>query len=575
MDRDRMVRDGQAMGGGVGRSRSGDGRQVVDGKAETRLQVGGGMRAHFEEVVLLVLGLLAIGSWVILTRWYSLLENRSNTHFAFEKIPGHFDSPIIRNTALLFLQISLIYFVGYLLIKSARSITIPIKLGMALLVVGPAIANILIYPVGALDVFNYMIELKLAFHYDQNPYLVTFEAFRSDPFALPAFLVNVPLFYGPAWLLLSVLPALVVGFDDFVHLLIGLKILNLGLLALTAVAIFKYQENERRGWLAAYTLMANPLVLFEGVANGHNDVMMTLFLVLALLALKRQSVLAWPLLALSALVKFFTAALIPLFAVVMLLGGWGKRKLAASALLALVVVVALSAPFWADGKMVTGLVKGTATSQEMDHVSVLSLAQQFRWQVRVADEEPWRSALLSPQRPLGPLRSEDRAPVQRVFAGVFAVLVLAIAWTVKRGRGVEPVVVDTLMLFSLLLTNLYAWYLIPLFAVLALRQRVLGMSYVFVATALGLLYYPMYVYAHFTSGWMKFHVHLFLALFLTVPMVTFLALELVAFAFARLRRTGRDHESSVGAAAGDEANRGSGLGAAGRSVSGLERPARS
>lgn len=562
-----MERNGQGMFEKRGQPGVDDRRDVRGAVGRISSPDSSGMRTRFEEATLLILGLLATGSWIVLTRWYSLWENRNNTHFAFEKIPGRFDSPIIQNTALLFLQLSLIYFVGYLLIKSARRITIPIKVGIALLVVGPAVANILIYPVGALDVFNYMIELKLAFHYDQNPYLVTFEAFRSDPFALPAFLVNVPLFYGPAWLLLSGLPALVVGFDDFVSLLIALKIFNLVLLGLTAVAIFKYQENERRGWLAAYVLMANPLVLFEGVANGHNDVMMTLFLILALLALKRRSWPAWPFLVASALVKFFTATLIPLFAVVMLLGGWGRRKFAVSTLVSLVVVVALAAPFWADGKMVTGLVKGTATSQEMDHVSVLSLAQQFRWQERVAGGgQPWRAALLDPRPPRGPLTTEDRAPVQRIFAGLFAVLALMIAWTVKRGRSFEGGVVDTLMLFSLLLTNLYPWYLIPLFAVLALRQQRLGMSYLFVATALGLLYYPMYVYAHFTSGWMKFHVHLFLALFLTVPMLLFLALEVVGFGFARVTGTGRNRESAVDAPVVGETGPGSGLGAAGRSV---------
>ncbi len=569
-----MEHDGSPMRAELVGAGSVDGQVVVNGEGNARSAADGGMRTRFEEAMLLILGLLATGSWVILTRWYSLLENRSNTHFAFEKIPGHFDSPIILNTALLFLQVSLIYFVGYLLIKSARSITIAIKLGIALLVIGPAIANILIYPVGALDVFNYMIELKLAFHYDQNPYLVTFQAFRSDPFALPAFLVNVPLFYGPAWLLLSGLPALVVGFDDFVQLLIALKIFNLVLLGLTAVALFKYQENDRRGWLAAYALMANPLVLFEGVANGHNDVMMTLFLILALLALKQRSFLAWPWLAVSALVKFFTAALIPLFAAVMLRGGWGTRKLAASALVSLTIVVALSAPYWAGGKMVTGLVRGTATSQEMDHVSILSLTQQFRWQMRSAGEEgTWHSALMDPRPPLGPLRNVDRAPVQRAFAAVFAVLLLVIAWAVRRGRRVEDAAVTTLMLFSLLLTNLYPWYLIPLFAVLALRQRVLGMGYVFVATALGLLYYPMYVYAHFTSGWMKFHVHLFLALFLTAPMVLFLVIDLVGSAFTRVTGAGRDREPAADAVSAGEPHRGSGLGARGRSVSGLERPA--
>ena len=525
-------------------------------------------RVRLDEAVFLILGVLAIGSWVTLTRWYSLLENRNNTHFAFEKIPGHFDSPIIRYTALLFVEVSLIYLVGYLLIKSAPRITLPMKLGMVLMVGGPAIANILIYPVGALDVFNYMIELKLTYFYDQNPYLVTFAAYRSDPFALPAFLVNVPLFYGPAWLLLSGVPALFVGFDDFVQLLLALKVFNLVLLALIALAIFKYQESEKRGWLGAYAFLANPLVLFEGVGNAHNDVMMTLFLIGALQALNRRSWLASPLLVVSAMVKFFTASLVPLFAVVMLLGGWGRRKLAVSVLASLTVIAALFAPFWADGKMVDGLISGTATSQEMDHVSILSLTQQYLWQVRMAEgeDQPWRSALLDPQRPSAPLSSEDRAPAQRVYTGLFVVCVLLLAWAVRRGWNNESAVVVTLMLFSLLLTNLYAWYLIPLFAVIALRQQGLSMSYLFLATALGLLYYPMYVYAHFTSGWMKLHVHFFLALFLTVPMVGFLLLEAVRVAVARRTRGRRDREAAVQGAAVGESGRGDGLRAAGGSA---------
>ena len=44
----------------------------------------------------------------------------------------------------------------------------------------------------------------------------------------------------------------------------------------------------------------------------------------------------------------------------------------------------------------------------------------------------------------------------------------------------EAGVVDTLMLFSLLVTNLYPWYLIPIVASLALWQSRRGLSYVFV-----------------------------------------------------------------------------------------------
>jgi hypothetical protein len=99
--------------------------------------------------------------------------------------------------------------------------------------------------------------------------------------------------------------------------------------------------------------------------------------------------------------------------------------------------------------------------------------------------------------------------------------------TALRGRAIELIAIDTMMLFCLLLTNLYGWYLIPIFAVLALRRTNLGTVYLFVATALGLAYYPFYVYGHFNTGWEKLDVHLFLSIFLTVPMVIYLTAELV------------------------------------------------
>ncbi len=525
-----------------------------------RLEVPGrslGVPAGLAAIGLVILGALAVAGWVVLHGWYSLFANASNTHFAFEKVPGHFASPILRGTLLLFLGLSLVYLAGYWLLEGARAMTVAVKLGAIFLAVGPAVVNVLLYPVGALDVFNYMIELKLAYHYDQNPYVVTFAAFRADPFALPAFLVDVPLFYGPAWLLFSWLPTAIAGVDDVVRLLLALKVFNALLLVLAAMAISAYQRDRRRGWLAGYAFLANPLVLFEGLANGHNDVMVALFVVVALLALKRGSPLAVPLLTVSALVKFFTAALGPVFLAAMLWGKAGGRRIVVSGVLSLAVAVAAAAPFWADGALIDGLIRGTKMSQEMDHVSVLSLTQQYAREREEATRSSfaWRfvpQPEASPQpspagfRPPGfalaqrtpPQRTiiEDLRPfIRRGFAGLFAVLALGIAWTVWRGRAVEAAVVDTSLLFALLLTNLYPWYLIPVIAVLALKRDALGSVYLFGATALALAYYPMYVWAHFDTGWPKLKVHLFLALFLTVPMIAYLAAELGRAGFAGSR----------------------------------------
>ena len=66
---------------------------------------------------------------------------------------------------------------------------------------------------------------------------------------------------------------------------------------------------------------------------------------------------------------------------------------------------------------------------------------------------------------------------------------------------------------------------------MALWQNRRGLAYVFVGTTLGLAYYPAYVYARFGSGWDELTLHLFLALFLTVPMLIYLIAEAGGFVF--------------------------------------------
>ena len=490
--------------------------------------------------MLWLLVIVATAGWSLLAQWYSLPANETNTHFAFEKIPGGFDSPVLRGTLLLFLLMGAVYAGGYVLIARQERVSPGAKWAIVAMIGLPAIANLFVYPVGALDVFNYMIELKLAYGYGENPYLVTFAGYRDDPFALPAFLVDVPLFYGPIWLIAYGLPVAIVGFQSIIGLLSALKLFNLGLLALTGLVIYRSQQDDRAGWRGVYLFLANPLVLFEGIGNAHNDVLMTLFLVAALVAFHRKSVLAGPLFALSALVKLFTIVLAPLLLATMLRDRWRWRRVALAGSFGLLVVVLSVMPYWAGGAMVDGLREGTAKSQEMNHVSVLSIGQQAVSTRSVssglsplfaigsgASSSPGGGSSTRPawqtETPFGlPSVEARRALVTRVCTMVFVALALGIAVAVARGRVMEAGVVDTLMLFSLLLTNLYPWYLIPVVASVALWQSRGGLAYTFVGTTLGLAYYPAYVYARFGSGWDELAIHLFLALFLTVPMLLYL-----------------------------------------------------
>lgn len=487
-------------------------------------------RKYVDEIVLGFLSAASLVCWIVLHGHYGLFANRDNTHFAFEKIPGGFDSPTLRQTAGIFILLGLIYLITFWIVRTTPILSTIAKALIATTILGPAIVNVLLYPVGALDVFNYMIELKLTFFYHENPYLVTFAGFRDDSFALPAFLVDVPLFYGPAWLLLSWIPSIFVGWDSFIRTLVALKIFNGLLLLVTAFLASRFHTDPRKRWMTAFLILANPLVLFEGLANVHNDVMMTAFLVAALLALKKQSVLAGPLLVLATLVKFYPLALAPLFVVRVFADRWGLKKVAISGALSIVTLIAVLAPYWHSGDMVDGLRDGIEQSQEMDHVSIFSLAQQYEQQ-RIADKDPFNAEYLRSLSSADVLPDSTQDKLRNGFAAAFIVLAIGIALSTLKGRSMEIAAVETLLLFLLLQTNLYPWYLIPIFALIAIRLDRFGLIYLFVAGTLGLFYYPMYVYGHFNSGWERFHVHLFLSLFLTLPMLLFLAARPVAAAF--------------------------------------------
>ncbi|HYJ13391.1 MAG TPA: hypothetical protein VEW66_07360, partial [Thermomicrobiales bacterium] len=219
-------------------------------------------------VTTLMGGVAIVSTWIWyrIFQWYGLYENLPKTHYSFEKARNWFDSPALRQTLLFFIILAAMYAAAVVLIQTGAHLNLATKAGIVALALGPAIVNVMLYPVGALDVFNYLIELKLALHYDENPYLVTFQEYAGDSYARSAFLTNVTLFYGPAWLILTGVPALIAGFDDIADTLIALKLFNLLLLAATAAVIAWHQRDARTRWLAVALFAANPLVLFEGIA---------------------------------------------------------------------------------------------------------------------------------------------------------------------------------------------------------------------------------------------------------------------------------------------------------------------
>lgn len=471
-------------------------------------------------MLIVAMSVLGVVCWVVLYGWYSLPGHYDVHDFAFDKIPDHFDSAILRVTTLLFLVISLCYALTYWLLQRLPSIPRGVKQAIVLGVAGVVIVNLLLYPVGALDVYNYIIELKLTFFYHQNPYTTTFQNYTADPAAGFAFFLNVQLFYGPVWLLLSRLPISITGFNDTQHVLLGLKTLNIVLLAVTAVAIYKYQEDDKRGWIGVFLFLANPMILFESVGGAHNDIMMTMFIVLAVLAFKGRSLLAGPLLMLSVLVKFFSASLAPLLLLGMVLQRWRPRWIIACALISLGLLVAAIRPFWDNGKMVSGLSAGTTVAQSLNSASLFSLTREYLRQ--------------------GSITPQGEGLVQDIFLAIFAVSILVIMWMVwRRGRSLESGLIDTFLLFAVLVSLLTPWYLIPALALIALKRNKAELGYLLVASTLGLVFNTLSVWAWFNSGWIPFQIHLFQGLLLAAPVLGLFLVEITLYVRRDMRRSSR------------------------------------
>ena len=227
-----------------------------------------------------------------------------------------------------------------------------------------------LYPITAADIFNYAL-YGLMQHAGANPLVVPPRA-AIDPSLLGySAWPDHPSPYGPLWQLLAWLVTalsgdrLLPGLLLFKGLLAACHLLNTWLVARITAAIGGARPGvaasigSLRPGVAALLYGWNPLLLYETVGNGHNDGVMLVALLLALLALTgRRDALAAPLVVAAALAKWIGALWLPILALGWLPGAWYARRWraigAAGLGMALLVGVCLG-PFWAGGAALDGV----------------------------------------------------------------------------------------------------------------------------------------------------------------------------------------------------------------------------
>jgi alpha-1,6-mannosyltransferase len=342
---------------------------------------------------------------------------------------------------LAFLALFAAYWVGYQHLRSSA----PSPDAWKLVVGGATVFNLvllLMYPVGAADVFDNIVRGRMTAFYHANPFAQVPGQFPGDPFVRYAAWAGFRSAYGPLWESIAAAMAWLAGNDILGNVLVFKLGMVLAYVADT-VLIWRILARiaPRRAPSGVYLFAWNPLVLFETAGNAHNDSLMLLTILLAVfLYVNQQHTAAVVALTAGALIKFFPAVLVPLF-VAGSLRRLERRQRWISLLRSVVLSLALVALFYVP-------FRGSSDPLNLTHrdalftTSIPALAQVVLVP-RVGGETAGRVVNLA-------------------AAAVLGVFVLYQAWRLDSGNRALPGAVYGVVIFYLLVTCpwLQPWYVV-------------------------------------------------------------------------------------------------------------------
>ena len=173
------------------------------------------------------------------------------------------------------------------------------------------------YPLFSNDIFNYLFGAKTVVYYHQNPFLVMPKTFFNDDLWLRFthnidniyyYINKVPItyFYGPVFLIYTLIPFLFFGAVEFHKLFLGYKIMGAVLYLGTGYLFKKINKKDNLVW--AYWFF-NPFLILELLTNSHNDLIMIFLFVLAVYLWKKNKILGLFSFLLSILTKWVSVGL--------------------------------------------------------------------------------------------------------------------------------------------------------------------------------------------------------------------------------------------------------------------------
>lgn len=314
---------------------------------------------------------------------------------------------------------------------------LPLILGFGFLF---ALILIWLYPVTAIDAFYYVLQGREEVLHGLNPLAVPAAQVPLDPL-LPLIgeWKNMPSPYGPLWGMISA-TVVRLGFGGAVDGVLAFKLLAL---ATFAACLLLLLWGVGRNAKAILLFAWNPLVLLQGPAHAHNDLLMIAVaaLALALWVKRRWWAAAIFVLALAASIKAPALLLAPplLVAILRTEHSWRRRVWIACASAGIGAATMLLAylPYWPITDSLAGLIQAFATGRTYTLLSLLRLGLG-------------RLNVPPPYDALGP---------RLLGLLVFHACYLVLLWRVWRGRmGLYTAGFWTFFLYLLTSTSFRIWY---------------------------------------------------------------------------------------------------------------------
>jgi alpha-1,6-mannosyltransferase len=353
----------------------------------------------------------------------------------------------------------------------SRAVTLALLVGLPLVFVGVLLPS---YPLLSNDIFKYVFDGRILAVYHENPFMKVPADYPDDRFYDLVYWKAVVNAHGPIWRILEAISASLGG-ERCGSAILAMRIWPTLAYFGTVGALWLMLRSEwpERAVVGTVAYAWCPLVLFEAVQNGHNDVVAALPLLLALWAARSGG---WRLAVVLVAVGFLVKPLAAIAGPPLLIAAWraGTRariEAAIGSVLGALVVVLAYVPFFEGLETLQGLERGSIFSASPAELIMLGL-QGAGW-------------------PLDQAMSMARL----LASGAFLALALLSLLALWRGRLAPGATLAALLLAYLLIGSQWfnPWYLLWLLPLAILapdwRLRFLAIGFALLAPLTYLLQY--------------------------------------------------------------------------------------